>query len=75
MSNQMTDQTQGPYRISRTRDGHISYYAGHHENGQIHWVDNEDDGVKYPNVELASTTKSTFKFELGDTLNVVRVNA
>jgi hypothetical protein len=75
MSNQTSDLTQGPFRITRTRDGKTMYYAGHHENGQIHWVEEEDKGVHYPTAEMAVTTKNPLKFEPGDTLNVVRINS
>ena len=63
----------GPYRLVRNRDGQKAYFAGHHDNGQPRWVDNQQDGVHYPEAGMAATVQRTLTPSAGESLNVVRV--
>lgn len=72
MSRQSVDD-EYPYRVVRVKDGNKSYFAGHHENGQIHWVDKPDDGVPYPDSGLAGVVQQALVAETNEALNVVRV--
>lgn len=64
----------GPYRLVRNRGGVKSYFAGHHENGQPQWAEDQNLGVHYPSPGMASEVQRALVSEAGDTLNVVRIS-
>jgi hypothetical protein len=75
MSEHLAQKTHGPYRIVRNKDGVKTYFAGHHEHGQVRWVERSDDGVHYPDTGLAGTVQRALKAEPGESLNVVRITS
>lgn len=75
MSPSSHSETHGPYRVVRVKDGVKSYFAGHHENGQVKWVDsaNHPEAVRYPDTGLAATVQRNLTTDVGESLNVVRI--
>ncbi len=75
MSERSHSHTQGPYRIVRVKDGVKSYFAGHHENGQVRWEGSSDhrEVVRYPDTGVAATVQRALKTDVGESLNVVRI--
>lgn len=74
MSDNTPSPTEGPYRISRDKEGVRAYFAGHHTNGQPHWVDSFDDAIRYPDERLAATVHRSLDVEDDSTTNVVRID-
>lgn len=73
MNNQSNAYDQ-PYRIVRNHEGKKTYFAGHHGNGAPKWVEKQNDGVKYADVNMASTVRNVLTSESTESINVVRVS-
>lgn len=75
MGDSSHSDTQGPYRLVRNKDGTKSYYAGHHENGQVRWLAEKNDRevIHYPDPGVAAAVQRALPTEFGVTLNVVRI--
>lgn len=77
MGERSHSQTEGPYRIVRNKDGVKTYFAGHHENGQVRWEASENTRgvVHYPDTGVAATVQRALKTDVGESLNVVRITS
>jgi hypothetical protein len=81
MSQAAHNETLGPFRIVRTKDGMFSYFAGHHENGQVRWVEAShaaekpsEEVIRYPTIGMANEVKTVLQTDVSESLNVIRVD-